>query len=138
MRQTLIWIMLGFPAAAALSSFWFGSELQRFADEVKTFSSTADLERFKAVVARQMYAALAQVLLLGLPFVAYLVGLSNGALGVGDVSYVISPSMVILVLGLRYRKVEGAVRKTPAATPQLEDARDAIVRTWLKKPLPDW
>jgi len=138
MRQTLIWIMLGFPAAAAISSVWFGAELQRFADEVKVFGSTADLERFKSVVGRQMYAALAQVALLGLPFVAFLVGLSGGQLGVGDVSYVVIPSMLILVLGLKYRRVETKVRKIPAATSELEDARNAIIKTWLKKPLPDW
>jgi len=91
MRSTYLLIILVLPAVAILNSWFFGSELQRFGRSVTTFSSTSDIEMFKAIVARQMYAALAQIVLLVVPPILFFVGIVRGVLGSGDLLFVIVP-----------------------------------------------
>jgi len=130
--------MLLLPAVGALNAFFFGSELKRFAAEVRTISSTADIERFKAVVARQMYAALAQIVILATPTIVFFVGIVRKVLGPADILFIIIPSAVILLLAQHYKKIEVAVRELPVTDDMLRQQRDTIVDTWLKKPFPDW
>jgi hypothetical protein len=138
MRSTYLLFILLFPAIAIANAWWFGSELQRFARQVTRFDSTADVELFKGVVARQMYAALAQIVLLAVPPILFFVGIIRKDLGPGDVLYIILPSAVVILVALVYKKVESQVRAIPAADDELRRQRDAIVETWIKKPLPDW
>ena len=138
MRSTYLFLMLLFPALALLNSWWFARELKRFLAATPAVSSTADLERMKKVVGRQMYAALAQILLLAAAPVVFVVGLLRRQLHPSDVLFIILPSAVVLLLSLSVKRIEAAVRGLDAADDELRRQRDAIVRTWLKKPLPDW
>ena len=138
MRYTLLLLILIFPAVAILNAWWFGSELQRFARQVRSFDSTAHIEAFKAVVARQMYAALAQIVLLAVPPILFLVGLARRELGPGDVLFIIVPSLVVILVAVLYKQVEKQVKAIPAQDDELRRQRDRIVETWMKKPTPDW
>jgi len=138
MRSTLIVMMLLFPAVAIVNAWWFGRELRAFVDATPSIASTADVERMKAVVRRQMIAALIQIPLLAAGPILYVVGLLRHALRPGDVVFVIVPSAAVLALGLAAKRIEAAARALPAPDPELRRQRDAIVHTWLKKPLPDW
>jgi hypothetical protein len=138
MRSTYILLMLLLPAAGAFNAFFFGSELKRFAEEVRTIASTSDIERFKAVVARQMYAALAQIVILAAPTVVFFVGIVRKVLGPGDILFIIIPSAIILLIAQHYKKIESAARELPVTDDMLRQQRDEIVNTWLKKPFPDW
>ena len=115
-----------------------GAAPQRFVREVPRLASTHDIERLKQVVARQMYAALIQIVLLAAPPILFFVGLVRGVLGIGDVLLIIVPSTVILIVAASYKKVEARVRQLPTADDELARQRNAIVNTWIKKPLPDW
>ncbi len=137
-RSNLLLLIVLCPSAAILNALWFGSELQRFAREVTGFSSTADIERFKGVVARQMYAALLQIGLLATPVILFFVGLARGELDPGDVLYLIVPSAVVILVAAAYKRTENRVRQIPAVDDELRRQRDIIINTWLKKPLPDW
>jgi len=138
MRSTYLFLMLLFPALALLNSWWFARELKRFLAATPAVASAADLERMKKVVGRQMYAALAQILLLAAAPVVFVVGLLHRQLHPSDVLFIILPSAVVLLLSLSVKRIEAAVRGLDAADDELRRQRDAIVRTWLKKPLPDW
>jgi hypothetical protein len=138
MRSTLILLMLLFPALGIANAIWFGSELQRFAASTTAIASTIDIERLKEVVARQMYAALVQIVLLAAPTVVFFYGLFRGVLEVSDVVYIILPSAVVIVLASIYKKVESRVRTMSVTDDELRRQRDAIVETWVKRPLPDW
>jgi hypothetical protein len=85
-----------------------------------------------------MYAALAQIVLLAAPPIMFLVGIVRGVLGPGDLIFVIVPSLVVLAVAFAYKSVEKNVQSTPAADDELRRQKDAIIHTWLKKPLPDW
>jgi hypothetical protein len=130
--------MLIFPALAILNAWWFGSELQRFARHVRSIDSTAEIEAFKAIVARQMYAALAQIVLLIVPPILFFVGIARKVLGPGDVLFIIVPSLVVILVAALYKQVEKQVKSIPAQDDELRRQRDKIIETWLKKPLPDW
>jgi hypothetical protein len=138
MRSTFTLLMLLFPALAIVNSWWFGRELKAFVDATPAIASTADLERMKAVVKRQMIAALAQILLLAAGPAIYAFGLYRHLLRPADVVFVIVPSALVLAAGVALKRVEAAARSLPAADDELRRQRDAIAATWLKKPLPDW
>jgi hypothetical protein len=138
MRSTYTFLMLLFPAVALINTWWFGRELKAFVDATPAIASTADILRMKAVVGRQMIAALVQIPLLAAGPALLALGLFRHVLRPGDVVFVIVPSAAVLALSLATRRTEAAARELPAADDELRRQRDAIVRTWLKKPLPDW
>ncbi len=137
-RPAIVVLLLLLPAVAAANAVYFGSELGRFAARVPRLASTADLELLKRVVARQMYAALAQIVLLAAPIAIFFGGVVAGLLAPSDVVLVVVPSAVILLVAFAYKQVEARVKTTPADDPELARQRDEIVAVWLKKPLPDW
>ena len=138
MRGQLIALLLGLPTLALLNSFWFGRELERAVREIGRLESTADIERYKRVVARQMVAALVQIALLAAPAIFFGIGIVTGVLAGSDLLYVILPAIVVIAAAARFRPVEAAARQIPAADEEIARQRDAIVHTWLKRPLPDW
>ena len=138
MREQLLYVILGLLGLGVVNLLWGGLELRRFQREVRAISSTHEMERFKRLAAHQMYAALAQIGLLGLPILVFLFGLVRGDLRPTDVGYLIFPSLVVLVLAFLFKKLEGEVQRTDTADELLGGQRDAVVRTWLKRALPDW
>jgi hypothetical protein len=138
MRTALLTLMVALPTVGVLNAAWCGSALSAFAKAVPRIASTSDLERFKRVVAHQMYAALAQLVLLGLPPVLYVAGVFTDALNPGDVVFILVPSAVIFIVAQLFRGLEARVKSTPTADDELRSQRDAVVRTWVRKPLPNW
>ncbi|PWB78692.1 MAG: hypothetical protein C3F15_00895 [Holophagae bacterium] len=138
MRSTFISLLITFPALGILNAWWFGRELRAFVTATPSIASTADIERMRSVVKRQMIAALIQIPLLAAGPILYGLGLLRHVLRPGDVVFVIVPSAAVLALGLASKRIEAAARALPAPDHELRRQRDAIVHTWLKKPLPDW
>lgn len=130
--------ILGLSVVAIGNAVVFGLELRRFLEATPQLASSHDLERFKRVVARQMYAALAQIVLLVLPPVLYGIALLEGVLSPADVLLIVLPAAGVILVAAIFRRYEQATKAIPAIDPELEQARDAIVRTWFKRPVPDW
>ncbi len=130
--------MLGLPALAVVNAFWFGTELKNFLSSTPRLESSHDLERFKTVVAHQMYAALIQIVLLATPPIVFFFGIFRGVLNPSDLLYIIGPSAVILIVAAMYRGHEKRAKSIPTADPELEQQRDAIIHTWMRRPWPDW
>jgi hypothetical protein len=137
-RTTFIALMVLLPGAAIVNACFCGASLQAFLRDVSGLASSADLERFKRVVAGQMYAALVQLVLLAVPPILYAVGLAKGVLVGGDIVYILVPSAVVILVAQTFKKLETRVKTIPATDADLARQRDAIVHTWMKKPLPDW
>ncbi len=138
MRFPFVVLLLGLPALALVNSVIHAIALKRFLAEVPRLMSSSDLERFKKMVAGQMYGALVQIVLLGAPLVVFLVGIVTKVLGPGDILLVVGPSLVILVAGLLVKPIEAQARTLGTDDPVLEGQRNAIVDTWLHRPFPDW
>jgi hypothetical protein len=137
-RSTILMLLVVMPAASVLSAVYFMSALKRFMGETPSIDTAADLETFKSLVRKQMYAALVQIALLGLPILLFLMGMLTRTLWRGDFLYVLIPNLVVIVVGRVLRAVERKAQMLPVSDPQLEKARDEIVHTWEKKALPDW
>jgi hypothetical protein len=138
MRSTYTLLMLLFPALAIVNAWWFSRELKSFLDATPTMASTADIERMKAVVARQMIAALVQIPLLAASPIVYAIGLLRHVLRPADVVFIIVPSAAVIAFSLAAKRLEAAARTLDAPDDELRRQRDAIVRTWLRRPFPDW
>ena len=138
MRSTYTFLLLALPAVALINIWWFGRELRSFVESTPVLASTADIERMKQVVARQMYAAIAQILLLAGAPILFFFGLARGVLRPTDALYVILPAAAVIVFSLGFKRTEAAARSIEAADDELARQRDRIVQTWMKKPFPDW
>ncbi len=139
MRSILLAAMTVLPLLAILNLARSTTSLRAFQRQVPALRSTHDVERFKELAAQQMYAALLQIGLLGLPVVILLVGVAGKILLPADaLLFLLVPSLVILVVASRLRGLERAVKSTPAADDELARQRDAVVTTWMKKAVPDW
>ena len=131
-------LLVMLPGLALANLWWFGRELRSFVDSTPVLASTADIERMKRVVARQMYAAMAQILLLAGAPILFVFGLARGVLRPTDALYVILPAAAVIVFSLGFKRTEAAARSLEAADDELARQRDRIVQTWMRKPLPDW
>ncbi len=116
----------------------FGLEMKRFAEETPRISTRRDLDAFGRMAKRQMYAALAQIVILGLPVVLYVVGLLNGTLRNDDFLYVVVPGSIVFVAARLLKGWERRVQSLPVDDGGLERERDAMVRVWMHRPFPDW
>lgn len=137
-RSLYLTAMLVLPALAVVNAIWFGSELKNFMSSTPSLESSRDLERFKTIVAHQMYAALVQFVLLALPPILFFTGLFRDVFQPSDVVFIIGPSAVILVVAAMYRGQEKRAKSIPTADVELERQRDAVIQTWLRRALPDW
>ena len=114
-----------------------GNELKRFVIEVPELRTAEHLRRFKGMVARNMYAALGQIILFIIPWVCYFVGITRQVLVGGEVLIILVLSVANFIVGQRLKKTEDAVRALPVDE-ELKAERDRVVKTWEKKPFPDW
>jgi hypothetical protein len=137
-RTLLILGILGFATAGIANSIWFGLDLKRYSERTQILATRLDMLRFKKVVARQMYAALIQAVLLIVPLVIFFTGVSFEILNPSEILLVIVPSVIMIFVAVFSRRWEYRVKTIAAADPEIEEQRDAIVRTWLRKPWPDW
>jgi hypothetical protein len=137
-RTIYLAVILGFPVLAVLNALYFGSELRRFADRTPRLETPLEMTKYRRLVGRQMYAALLQLLLLAIPPIVFFYGLIHKILTVPDILFVVVPSAILIVIAQLNRRHEARIRTLPTATEQFAEERDAIVRTWVRKPLPDW
>jgi hypothetical protein len=138
MRDVFIFLLVFFPGLGIVNAFWFGRELADFLVKYDGLRSDQDMLAYKRVVGRQMYAALVQIVLLLMPTLLFFTGFFSGVLKVLDLVFVVVPSVLVIVVGMRYKRLEEPMKAILAATPELENERDDVVATWLKKPFPDW
>lgn len=138
-RSTLITLMVLFPALGILNMIFHNFKLRRFNKEVPQIEKRMHLERLKKEAKAQMYAALVQIVVLGLPFVFFLYGIWKGRLSFGDVFlYGILPSVASIIVGQACKGTEKISKSQFVEDPQLRKERDEVVYTWDHKAFPDW
>jgi len=115
-----------------------GREMKDFVADMPALQTVEHLNCFKRLVARNMYGALAQIVLFLIPWVVYVFGLNYRALLQGEVAIIFALSIATFIANLRMKKDEEAVRHLPVEDPDLRAERDRVVETWMRKVLPDW
>ena len=130
--------MLVLPALGAVNTIYHGRALRDYVQGTQIIRDMQGLAQFQKIVARQMHAALTQLVLLVTPFVLYFVGILTQVFRFRDITFVIIPGVVLMTLGYVFKKVENEACRIPAANKNLDEQRLAVINTWRKKPLPDW
>jgi uncharacterized membrane protein len=130
--------MLILPALGAVNSIYHGRLLQAYVRQTKSINDIAALAGFQKIVARQMYAALAQLVFLVTPIIIYSFGVSTEILVFSDITLVIIPGAFLVALGYLFKKVEAEACRIPAAGEDLDEQRLAVIKTWRTRPLPNW
>ncbi len=138
MRTILLAAMLLSPALAIVNALIQGRGLKQFLDTTPELASSLDLENFKRVAGRQMWAALAQAVLLLIAPACFFWGLMIHSLTPGDFVWILLPSVIVILVARSFRTLELKAWAIPAADDSLAGERDRIVKVWKTKPLPDW
>ena len=138
LRFILIGLILLCPVLAAINAMYHSRQLKDYVRHVGRINDMADLARFQKLVARQMYAALAQSLLMTAPLALYFLGIFIDQLWLPDAVFVIVPGFIVIVLGYVMKKLENQVCRIPAANQDLNDQRLAVINIWRTRPLPNW
>lgn len=134
----IIALLIGFPMVSLISGIVLLLNLKNFLADTPRIETEMDLEQFKKVVTYQMYAALAQILLLGTPILIFAYGSFRGILSFSDVLYVVVPNTIIIIFSKFLRKYEKTGQSIPASTPKLKSEVSSVIHTWKKKALPNW
>ena len=130
--------MLILPALGVINAIYHGRMLQHYVRHPKRIDDMAGLARFQKIVARQMYAALAQLLLLIIPIILYFIAIPTEILRFADIVYVMFPGAVLMAIGYHFKKVETQVCRIPALGEDLDEQRLAIIKRWRTRAVPDW
>ncbi len=138
MRTLLLTVMLISPALAIFNVVIQGRGLKEFLDKTPMLASSLDLENFKKVAGRQMWAALAQAVLLLIAPACFFWGVVNQSLKPADFIWILLPSVVVILVARSFRSLELRAWSIPAANEYLTTERDRVVKVWRTKPLPDW
>ena len=113
-------------------------DLRRFLARTPELGSVEDLQVFRRIVARQMYASLV-VLTLAVATVAVVAyGFFQDLIGWSELRYVLGLGSLFVVVGAWCSAVEAKVKEIPAADDKLRAERDRLVATWRSKAFPDW
>ena len=115
---------------------WAYREVSAFLAGTSSIRDSRDLERFKSLARRNMYAALLQ-----LPI--WLVALVAGVVimwryGLVGCAGIIAVNSVGFRFAARLKKLDVQSRSLPAASPELQQQHAQIGHTWLKRALPDF
>lgn len=137
LRELFLGLMIGMPAIGIINSLIFGVQLRSYLASSPRINTWQDLERFKRVVSVQMYAALAQIGFLIVPFLAFAAGLAMGHLSRADIKYILIPSAILIIVGVVFKQIEAPAKSLPVADEFLEEYQH-VIHVWMKKPLPKW
>lgn len=138
LRTAFIALLLILPALGAVNSIYHGRLLQAYVRQTKRINDITALGQFQKVVARQMYGALVQLVLLIAPTFLYFIGIPTQILRFSDIILVIIPGAFLVVLGYLFKKVEAKACRIPAVGEDLDKQRLAVIKTWRTRPLPNW
>lgn len=130
--------MLILPAFGIANAVYHGRLLQDYVRRTRTIEDVAGLGQFQKMVARQMYAALFQLVLIFTPIVIYFIGVPTEILRFADIVFVMIPGGVLMALGYYFKKVEAEACRIQAVNEDLDEQRLAVIKAWRTKPLPTW
>jgi len=138
LREILLGLIVGMPSVGIINSLIFGWQLRSYLSSSPRIESWQDLERFKRIVSAQMYAALAQIGFLIIPYPAFAYGVWVGELRLPvDLIFIIVPSAILVVVGMVFKQIEARAKALPAAE-EFREEYQRVIEVWIKQPLPKW
>jgi len=138
MAQVLLAAIVGLMAGGIGMTFYVGSELKQFLSRVPQLRSQEDLDEYRRMAGRQMYAALIQIVVLGTPFILFMYGVFKGYFNCIHVLLYLALNGALFMVSMMIKQIELQVRQLPAANEAIAAERDRIVHIWRTKALPNW
>jgi sulfite exporter TauE/SafE len=115
---------------------WSRSDMSAFLARHSTLSNRHALEDFKQVVRRNMYGALAYMVLGG---IGLLLGIAlTVTQGLSGLALVLGVNVPLLLLGLANKQLETRARQLPCTSSELVRQVEQVGHTWVHKALPDF
>ena len=138
LREILLGLIVGMPSVGVINSLIFGWQLRSYLSTSPRIESWQDLERFKQIVSAQMYATLAQIGFLIIPYPAFAYGVWMGELRLPvDLVFIIVPSAILVIVGAVFKQIDAQAKSLPVAE-EFQGEYQRVAEAWVKKPLPDW
>jgi hypothetical protein len=106
--------------------------------EIGALESPTDLDHFKRVVKRQMYAALMTIVLAGCAAIALTVGFIQGSVEWTHTYPILALAGVYIVTGIWTKSVEARAKQIPTGNDEIQIERDRVVKVWMSRAFPDW
>ncbi len=138
MRNELIAAVLGLQVIIFIVLVIFWNQMKNFLSLMPAIKNQKDMNRFKSIVKRQMYAALIFPAFSVIMILIFLYGVKSGALAAGDLVYIIIPSVLLLLFSKFIKQTEMKLRNIKTDDPNLKKERDRVVSVWIGKAFPDW
>lgn len=137
LRDLFIAAMIVLPIFAVGNLAWGAKQIKGFLEMTGSVDTDRHMQRFKQVVATQMYCALFQIGFLAVPIVLLGLGYATKTLHDMDFLFVLVPSILILAYAAYVKVSEKNIMALPVSD-RLREEFDRVVNTWLHKPFPDW
>ena len=132
-----LWITVLF--LAGLANLAFGvSDIKKFLKYHSSISSTMDLGHFKKMVRKQMYMALAQIVILGAMAVLSVVGILIGRISNTQFILVLLMDGIIWFTGKMSKSLEKRAQNLKVEALEHRAEYTSICATWVRKPFPDF
>jgi hypothetical protein len=123
---------------AAVLALVLGLELRKLLARMPTLTSISGVIAFKRAVAVQMYGSLAVLLLTVGAICTAGAGLYRGLSGWNESPVLIAVAAVLALVGAWTRMIEARATRIPVVDDDIGRQRDAVVRTWKRRMLPNW
>ncbi len=110
----------------------------RFTRRIPALATDTHLAAFRRLAAFNMKLALGSFSLMVAPGAVLAVAVALSELAPGDLLYAIVPVIAVSGAASMLRPLEKRVQTLPVGDDRLRAERDAVVRCWMTKALPDW
>ncbi|MBD3278174.1 MAG: hypothetical protein GF388_07740 [Candidatus Aegiribacteria sp.] len=132
-----LWISILF--LAGLANLAYGvAELKEFLKYHSSISSTMDMGHFKKMVRKQMYLALAQIVILGCMALLSIIGILTGAISDTQFLLVLLMDGIIWFAGKLFKSLEKRAQNLKVEALEHRAEYTSICATWVRKPFPDF
>ena len=138
LREAIIGVANAVPIGCLVLVILTTISFRKFLEDVPAIETVYDLDRFKRLAARDMYAALVFILAVTLASVSVAWGLVSGEIGMTDLWLPLAAGGIVIAAGSFLKILEKKVQEVPVSNDELRNERDYVVQTWMTKPFPDW
>ncbi len=136
-KDYVLLFIYGPPVLALLNAIYVGVSLRTFPDEVPEISNSRHMERFKFLVAGQMYCTLMHIVFLLVPIVVTVSAFMMGVLATGEALIGCVPVILVSIFGGMMKPLERRVQTMPVSE-EFQEEFDYVVHVWLYRPFPKW
>lgn len=137
MRLLCLGTMIAIPAVGVVLAIVSGARFHHFAARTPWIGRPDDLAELQGLLRRQQRLDLVQLLLLGLPWLAFITGCHRHVLTGVDLPFILAPTLILLVACAYSKSGEVRAKRLPL-NDNLSADFDPEVDTGVRPAIPPW